>query len=156
MALAVDKIKERIQGIESLADSSSERYGRLLNWHNPPDLFWHYGIGLSDMHIFDTGCGLCPFERKEAKLVLGVEPIAFSPQQTIERLKQVPCVFADWKYTFPGWNCEHLGRLIATDAPRCYQSSPWWMCDLTPQGEYKRAHQVFWEHLKQTNLSLNR
>jgi hypothetical protein len=32
-------------------------YGRLFNWQNPPDPFWHYGIGLSDTHIFDPGQG---------------------------------------------------------------------------------------------------
>ncbi|MGB7440079.1 MAG: hypothetical protein WA919_03350 [Coleofasciculaceae cyanobacterium] len=40
--------------------SRLREYGCLLNWQNPPDPFWHYGIGLSDTQIFDTGRGLCP------------------------------------------------------------------------------------------------
>jgi hypothetical protein len=99
MSLSLSKIEKTIDTVERLVDPSSERYGRLLNWQNPPDPFWHYGIGLSDTHIFDTGQGLCPFERKEAKFVLGIDDIAFTPEQTIERVKQALYVFADWEYT---------------------------------------------------------
>ena len=74
-----------------------------------------YGIGLSDTHIFDTGQGLCPFERSDARFVVDIEHLAFPPDQTIKRLKYALSVFADWEYTLPGWNCEHLGRLIVTD-----------------------------------------
>ena len=27
----------------------------MLPWQNVLDPFWHYGIGLSDLYIFDTG-----------------------------------------------------------------------------------------------------
>lgn len=109
----------RIQAVSRLVDSSSERYGRLLNWQNPPDPFWHYGIGLSDTYVY-TGQGLCPFESINAKFVVGIDDIAFEPKQTIERLKQALHVFSNWEYIFAGWNCEHLSRLIETDRPRCY------------------------------------
>lgn len=149
MTLSPEQIEKAIQEIDRLTHPASERYGRLLNWQNPPDPFWHYGIGLSDTHIFDTGRGLCPFARGEAKRVLGIDHLAFSPDQTIKRLKHALHVFANWDYTFTGWNCEHLGRLIATDQPRCYQSSPlWWLCNMTPEGDHKTAHQIFRDYLQ--------
>ena len=70
MPLSFNQIEKTIEAIDSLTDPSSNRYGRLLNWNNLPDPFWHYGIGLSDTHIFDTGQGLRPFERSKAKFVL--------------------------------------------------------------------------------------
>ncbi|NMF63114.1 hypothetical protein DP115_10120 [Brasilonema octagenarum UFV-OR1] len=156
MSLSVEQVEKRIKEIECFIGPSSERYGRLLNWQNPPDPFWHYGIGLSDTHIFDTDRGLCPFERKEAKFVAGIDHIAFEPERIIERLKQALHVFADWEYTIPGWNCEHLGRLIATDKPRCYQSRAlWFLFDLTPEGDHKTAHQIFRAYLEKVAPSLN-
>ncbi len=157
MPLSFEKVKNIMEAIDHLVDSSSKRYGRLLNWQNPFDPFWHYGIGLSDTHIFDTGQGLCPFERSEADFVLGIEHIVFSPDRTIKRLKHALMVFADWEYTLPGWNCEHLGRLIATDQPRCYQSSPiWWLCNLTPEGDHKTAQQLFNSYLSKIDADLTR
>ncbi|MCP2732099.1 hypothetical protein [Limnofasciculus baicalensis] len=151
MALSLDQIEKTIEAIDCWTDSLSSQYGRLLNWQNPSDPFWHYGIGLSDTHIFDTGRGLCPFKRSEANFVIGIEDIAFPPDQTIKRLKQALYVFADWEYTLPGWNCEHLGRLIATDQPRCYQSRPiWWLCNMTPEGDHKTARQIFQDYLRCT------
>jgi len=150
-------VEETIKTIERLIDPSSKRFGRLLNWQNPPDPFWHYGIGLSDICIFDTGQGLRAFERKDAKFVIGVEDIAFEPKQTIERLKHALRIFSDWDYTFTGWNCEHLSRLIATDQPRCYQSkSLWWLCNLSPQGDHKTAYQIFRNYLVDTAPELVR
>jgi hypothetical protein len=149
------QIEQTIAVIEHLVNPDSDRFGRLLNWQNSPDPFWHYGIGLSDTHIFDTGQGLCPFERTEAKLVLGIENIAFQPTKTIARLKQALYVFSDWEYNLVGWNCEHLGRLIATDQPRCYQSRfMWWICNLTPSGDHQTAQQVFRDHLLGIDVSL--
>ncbi|MBD2580671.1 hypothetical protein [Oscillatoria sp. FACHB-1406] len=157
MSLSLNQIEKKIEEIDRFANSSSQRYGRLLNWQNPPDPFWHYGIGLSDTHIFDTGRGLIPFERSEAKLVVGIDQIAFKPKLTIARLKYALYVFADWEYSLTGWNCEHLGRLIATDCPRCYQSSPiWWLCNMTPEGDHKIAHRIFNDYLKKVDSSLNR
>ena len=155
MSLSLDRIDKTVNWIDELVAPLSDRYGRLLNWQNPPDPFWHYGIGLSDTHIFDTGRGLRPFERNDAKFVLGIENLAFEPNQTIKRLKYALRVFADWEYTLPGWNCEHLGRLIATDQPRCYQSRPiWWLCNLTPYGDHKTTHQMFQNYLNKIDKSL--
>lgn len=157
MPLSSDQVKKTIEAITHLVDPSSDRYGQLLNWQNPPDPFWHYGIGLSDTHIFDTGQGLCPFERGDARFVVGIDHIAFPPDQTIKRLKHALSVFADWEYTLPGWNCEHLSRLIATNQPRCYQSSPiWWLCDMTPEGDHKTAQQVFHSYLSTVDPDLIR
>ncbi len=156
-SLSTSPIEQAIETIERLSDPSSERFGRLLNWQNPPDPFWHYGIGLSDSHIFDTGQGLCAFKRADAKFVMGVDDLAFTPQQTIERLKHALAVFSDWDYTLTGWNCEHLSRLIATDQPRCYQSSfLWWLCDISPEGDHKTALQTFKGYLLETAPELVR
>lgn len=157
ISLLPEQIDKKIGLIDYLVVPSSNRYGRLLNWQNPSDPFWHYGIGLSDIYIFDTGRGLCPFKGKEAKYVVGIEHIAFQPEQTIERLKHALRVFSDWEYTLPGWNCEHLGRLISTDRPRCYQSKHiWWLCNLTPKGDHKTAHQAFQSYLSEIAPSLVR
>jgi hypothetical protein len=150
MLLSPDQIEKTIEDINCFINPSSKRYGRLLNWQNLADPFWHYGIGLSGTHIFDTGRGLRPFEKSEAKPVVGINHIAFDPDQTILRLKCALYAFADWNYSFLGWNCEHLGRLIATDQPRCYQSRPiWWLCNLTPEGDHKAAQQFFQSYLKE-------
>ena len=155
MPRASYKIEKKIAGIDHYANPSSNRYGKLLNWQNSPDPFWHYGIGLSDTHIFDTGQGLCPFKRHDAKMVIGIDHIAFSPEQTIKRLKQALYVFGHWEYNVFGWNCEHLARLIATDKPRCYQSKKiWFFCNLTPKGDHKSARQIFKDHLKKFDPSL--
>jgi uncharacterized protein YjbI with pentapeptide repeats len=152
-----ESIWSKIEEIDKLSDHNSQRYGRLLNWQNSPDPFWHYGIGLSNTHIFDTGAGLCPFERHDAKAVMGIEHIAFTPDQTIERLKQALCVFENWDYSFLGWNCEHFGRLIATDEPKCYQSSIlWWLSGQTPNGQHKTAHSILRDHFNKIAPHLNR
>lgn len=157
MPLSRNQIEKTIEEIDRLTNPSSKRYGRLLNWQNPPDPFWHYGIGLSDMHIFDTGRGLRLFEKSEAKLVVGIDHIAFKPEQTVKRLKHALHVFVGWEYTLTGWNCEHLSRLIATDQPRCYQSSLiWWLCNMTPEGDHKAARQIFQDYLKEVEPSLSR
>jgi len=141
--------------IDRHSDPTSQRYGILLNWQDLPNPVWHYGIGLSDRYIYDP-VGRCVFEKKHAKLVLGIDSIAFAPAKTIERLKHALCVFADWNYNITGWNCEHLSRLIATGQPRCYQSKPiWWLCNLTPDGDHKIARLVFENYLGQTNPELN-
>jgi hypothetical protein len=89
--------------------------------------------------------------------VVGIEHLTFPPDQTIKRLKHALSVFADWEYTLPGWNCEHLGRLLATDQPRCYQSSSiWWLCDMTPEGDHKTAQQVFHSYLSMVDPELIR
>ncbi len=150
-------IEKKIAGIDYFTDCKSARYGRLLNWQNFPEPFWHYGIGLSNTHIFDTGQGLQPFERHDAKFVIGIDHIAFEPEQAIARLKHALHVFSNWEYNFFGWNCEHLGRLIATDEPRCYQIGLfWWLCNLTPEGDCTMAREVFRRYLGQHDPSLNR
>ena len=129
-------------------EPKSYRYGRLLNWQNPPDPFWHYGIGLSDSEIFDTGQGLRPFHRKAAKLVVLSQDEIIAPPIVIRRLSAAVEFFDSWEYNFLGWNCEHLARLVATGKARCYQSQPiWWACNLTSRGDHKLAARLFEEYL---------
>lgn len=157
MPLSLEQVEKTIEAIDRLVDPSSKRYGRLLEWQNRYNPVWHYGIGLSDTHIFDTGGGWCPFERKQAEFVINIDHIAFEPKQTIERLKHALHVFNGWEYNLLGWNCEHLGRLIATDRPRCYQSSLiWWMCNMSPEGDHKTAQKIFRDYLEKVDPSLVR
>lgn len=155
MSLPRDQIKTTIAAIDALAEPSSHRYGQLLQWQNFLNPVWHYGIGLSDTHILDTGGILRPVESRNGTRVLGIDHLAFAPEQTIERAKQALYVFAGWDYNLLGWNCEHLGRLIATDQPRCYQSRPvWFLCNLTPNGDHKTAQRLLRDHLRQVNPGL--
>jgi hypothetical protein len=39
MPLSLNEIEKTIESVERLVDPLSERYGRLLNWQNPPDPF---------------------------------------------------------------------------------------------------------------------
>ena len=144
-----------MQELERLIDIESKRCGLLLNWQSSQDPFWHYGIGLSDSHIFDTGRGLCPFLSDRAKLVVDIERIVFPPGKVIGRLKHAIHVFGSWDYNVLGWNCEHLARLIATGRPRSYQSAVIWMlCDLTPTGDHKSAARIFNDYLQANEPSL--
>lgn len=130
---------------------SSCRCGRLLNWQRHSDPFWHYGIGLSDTIIFDTG-GLQPFERVNAKFVELSESEFISPKKVIRRLCHAVDYFSSWHYNLLGWNCEHFGRLVATGKPRCYQSKTiWWACDLTPKGDHKTAKRLYEAYLQRTD-----
>jgi hypothetical protein len=89
--------------------------------------------------------------------LLALSILLFHQIKQLSVLKHALSVFADWEYTLPGWNCEHLGRLIATDQPRCYQSSPiWWLCDMTPEGDHKTAQQVFHSYLSTVDPELIR
>lgn len=146
------EIQQKILDIDLHIRPEDQRYGQLLNWQNSPDPFWHYGIGLSDHHIFDTGRGWLPFEKADANLVLGVEHLLFQPSVVIQRLKHSLHCFARWEYNLTGWNCEHLARLVATDQARCYQSQfIWFLCNLTPEGEHKTARQTLHDYLRSVN-----
>lgn len=137
------------QHIDICVNFESSRCGRLLNWQNHGDPFWHYGIGISDLHVFDTGRGLRVFERSNCQNVISVDDIHYPPEITIGRLKHAIDVFASWKYSLLSWNCEHLARLVATDQPRCYQSKPvWWAAGLDQNGDHKIAKRVFEDHLR--------
>jgi len=59
MALS-EATEHQIASIQQHLNPASQYYGRLLNWQ---DGFWHYGIGLSDTDIFDTGQGMQVFKR---------------------------------------------------------------------------------------------
>jgi hypothetical protein len=138
--------------IAQLSDPDSDRYGKLLHWQNDSDPFWHYGIGLSETHVFGFGQTLAVFEQPNAIAVTDVDHLAFPPKKTIARMKEAIQAFSDWNYQILGWNCEHFARLIATNQPRSYQSMPLWMiCNLTPSGTHKTAYRVFHDHLMAVN-----
>ena len=48
-----ENLKNALNAINNSVNVKSKRYGKLLNWQGGP--IWHYGIGLSDDKIFDTG-----------------------------------------------------------------------------------------------------
>jgi hypothetical protein len=138
-----------LQHIDTCVDFGSNRCGRLLNWQNHGDPFWHYGIGISDLHVFDTGQGLRVFERTICRNVVGIDNIHYPPAITIARLRYAIDVFGDWTYSLLGWNCEHLARLIATNQSRSYQSKfVWWMAGLDQYGDHKIAKSVLENHLR--------
>ncbi|MEC4854046.1 MAG: hypothetical protein SAJ12_23940, partial [Jaaginema sp. PMC 1079.18] len=130
-------------------DSTSEYYGKLLNWCGQ-DGFWHYGIGLSDTKIFDTGRGKTIFDRDcvDAKLVLGIEDIVFPPQATIERLSYARECFQHWDYGLLGWNCEHLARLVATNVPISYEVRKTFLRYFNHDGYHPTAQHDFEQYLK--------
>jgi len=158
MGLSSIQIEERIRDIQGKVDPTSQFYGKLLNWWNRN---WHYGIGLSDRYIFDTGQGMHPFERSHvgARIVLNIDHIAFPPDQTIQRLIHALRKFGWWNYGLLGWNCEHVARLVATDDPRCYelQNQPWPIGFLI-RGNKRHPHakQDFRAYLAEHAPSLNR
>jgi hypothetical protein len=51
MPLNDQQIQERINNIYKCSNCNSKFYGKLLNWSS--DGAWHYGIGLSDVYLFD-------------------------------------------------------------------------------------------------------
>lgn len=142
MAISNDELESKINCILQNLDSTSQFYGRLLNWQGT-DSFWHYGIGLSDTQIFDTGRGWQPFERHyvDTKFVLGIDEISYAPDKTIKRLIHALRCFKDWDYGLLGWNCEHLGRLVATNQPVSYevQRQPWPIPQLNHDGWHPSA-----------------
>ncbi|MBD2104941.1 hypothetical protein [Leptolyngbya sp. FACHB-261] len=155
MALSIEEIEERIRDIKRHVNRDSEFYGKLLNWH---DFVWHYGIGLSDDLIFDTGQGMQTFESRtvNANFVLGIDQIAFNPGETIERLTHALRCFGSWDYGLLGWNCEHFARLIATDVAISYEVQKTLFAWLNHGGYHPTAQQDFRAYLSKESPSLNR
>jgi hypothetical protein len=146
----MEEISTKLEHIDMCIDFASTRCGELLNWQNHGDPFWHYGIGISDLHVFDTGRGLRVFERTNCLKVVGIDSIHYSPDITIGRLKHAMEIFSGWHYSLLGWNCEHLARLIATNRPRCYQSKlVWWLAGLDANGDHMIAKEVLGRYLRE-------
>lgn len=149
MSLTRNELEECIGSIHSYSVPSSDLYGRLLNWTD--GFVWHYGIGLSETHIFDTGQGLRVFRfTTPPKQVIGVENKLYDRVQTIERLTHALRVFHKWNYGLLGWNCEHLARLIAHDDPISYEviKSPWPIPSLNNNGRHPTAREDLRRHLQ--------
>ncbi|WP_204141296.1 hypothetical protein [Halomicronema sp. CCY15110] len=150
MAINNNELEAKVNAILQSLDSTSQFYGKLLNWQGA-DSFWHYGIGLSDTHIFDTGRGWQPFERHyvDAKFVLGIDDITYPPDKTIKRLIHALRCFKNWEYGLLGWNCEHLGRLAATNQPMSYEvkRQPWPIPQLNHDGWHPTAERDLRDYL---------
>lgn len=157
MNIAESKIEQVANDTLVLVDTDSKYYGKLLNWQGS-DSFWHYGIGLSDQKIFDTGRGMKPFDSRhvKAKFVNGVEDLAFPPGKTIQRLIYALKRFHQWEYGLLGWNCEHLARLVATNRAISYEvkKQPWPIPDLNHGGKHPHAGKDFHEYLSKVNPDL--
>lgn len=113
------KIRKKIENVSRLGDSHSNFYGKLVNWHSKG--FWHYGIGLSDEHIFDLGENLDVFHKEDREIKFVMKVKHFSSEKTIRRLAHALCCFKDWHYGLLGWNCEHYSRLVVTNVAISYQ-----------------------------------
>ena len=137
-----------INDIEKYADPTSSRYGKLLNWPDPVWPIWHYGIGLSDTYIFDTGKGWQAFQRVDAKEVIGVDHLHLASADVIDRLKKAVECFKSWSYHLLGWNCEHMSRLVATQEARCYAIGPVLGLRLAGDGVNHDADKLFAEYIK--------
>ena len=150
MSISEHELEKVIDQIHHSIDPSSQFYGKLLNWKGN-DGFWHYGIGLSDHEIFDTGRGMKPFDSHyvKAKFVRKVEDITFPPDKTIRRLVYALKRFREWEYGLLGWNCEHLARLVATNRAISYEvkKQPWPIPDLNHGGKHPHAKENFKKHL---------
>jgi hypothetical protein len=118
MKISLDLAKERIFEIYQKVDTNSKYYGRLLNWCSLG--VWHYGIGISNNLIFDTG-SLALFERVDLEIRFVPNVQIFLPSETIDRLCAAILCFHNWDYGLLGWNCEHLARLVATDKAISYE-----------------------------------
>ena len=131
------------------ADPESRFYGALLNWKGD-DGFWHYGIGLSDDYIFDTGRGLQPFAAKHVNAKFVEHVSAYAPEQTLQRLIYALECFNHWDYGLLGWNCEHLARLVATNEPISYEvkNQFWPIPELNHNGIHPTAKEEFEAYLE--------
>lgn len=151
MGISERELANVLEDISCSVDSLSQLYGRLLNWKGQ-DSFWHYGIGLSDSKIFDTGKGFKSFESHHVKVkfVKNVDSIAFSPEKTIQRLTYAVRRFREWDYGLLGWNCEHLARLVATNQAISYEvkKQPWPIPELNHNGKHPHAKEDLYNYLQ--------
>jgi hypothetical protein len=149
MAINEQAIAVLTREILRVGDPRSIRYGKLLNWTD--GLVWHYGIGLTNSRIFDTGKGMQVFRYQfPPKEVIGVDDLLFRPGQIVERLIQAIEIFRQWDYGLLGWNCEHFARLVATDDPVSYEvlKQPWPIPALNHDGRHPTARQELRAHLR--------
>lgn len=141
MAISLDTAKERILEIYQKIDSNSHYYGRLLNWRGSG--VCHYGIGISDCLIFDTG-GLVLFEPVNLDVRFVPDVQKFDPTETIDRLCSAVLCFHSWDYGLLGWNCEHLARLVATGGAISYEIKklPFPLPQLNSDGYHHQASRM--------------
>lgn len=145
VALTQKEISNRAHAIWSVSAPEDLAYGRLVNWRR--DNRWHYGIGLSEEYIFDTGPALAAFE-PEIPPTLVTNIIAFSPNETIHRLVTALTVFRDWTHRGSSWNDEHFARLVVTGEAMSYNCKTF----LGP-GTHYLADEVFNAHVRLRGLA---
>jgi hypothetical protein len=144
MPLNYQQIQERINNIHKCSNRNSKFYGKLLNWYS--DGAWHYGIGLSDDHLFDLGDNLNTFHKKDRQVQL-VSIRQYPPDKMIQRLIHALSCFKDWHYGLLGWNCEHYSRLVATNDAICYQVKNSPLAFLNHGGYHPTAVQMLTDYL---------
>ena len=117
-------VENLLELIEIHSDPTSPRYGCLLHWFGSPGLAWHYGIGLSDTHFFNTGpqdWRILQAADRDIQPVPGIQ--SPDPATVMGRLRHSLVLFESWPYDLLAWNCEHLARLVVIGDPVCEQIS---------------------------------
>jgi hypothetical protein len=92
MPISLDIAKDRILEIYLEVDTNSKYYGRLVNWYATG--VWHYGIGINNSLIFDTGA-FTLFARADLDIRLVANVQKFKPSETIDRLCTAILCFHD-------------------------------------------------------------
>lgn len=111
------EIYDKLIRIDKNSDANSKYYGRLVKWRTQDIDEWHYGIGLSNRKVFDTGQGLNILTISFPLFIVNINRQNFSQVQVIERLKYALLYFSKNNILFDKqtWNDEHYARLIASD-----------------------------------------
>lgn len=149
MPLTERRIKELIVEIQAKSQPNSKYYGKLLEWYE--GFANHYGIGLNDQEILSTGEHIAVIFHDNRHIKL-CPTLALQPNLVIERLIQSLDCFKDWAYGLLGWNCEHYGRLIATNQAKSYQVKHSLLAMFNHDGYNPDALKVFNKYLKSRNL----
>lgn len=149
MPLTEDRITELISEIKEKSQPNSKYYGKLLEWYD--GIANHYGIGLNDQEILSTGEHIAVIFHENRRIKFCPTP-ALAPNLVIERLIPSLGCFKDWGYGLLGWNCEHYGRLIATNKAKCYQVKYSPLAMFNHGGYNPDALKVFNKYLKSRNL----
>lgn len=149
MPLTETRIKKLINEIKEKTQPESKYYGKLLEWYD--GFANHYGIGLNDQEILSTGEHIAVILHDNRPIKF-CPTLALPPDLVIARLIQSLDCFKDWNYGLLGWNCEHYGRLIATNKAKSYQVKYSPLAIFNHGGYNPDALRVFNQYLKSRNL----
>jgi hypothetical protein len=153
------KIQSILIEINSSLDKNSNKFGKLLTWHDHRfgDNTNYYGIGLSDSLIFDTGKAFRRIDKNDSEMITNFESGQYSPEQTIDRLNFSVFCFQDWQYHQYTWNAEQLARLVISNDLVSFETIKKLglaMTDMmwkTINGRNRSAKEVFENFLKANN-----